>query len=77
MKKHEFIERLGEVLMAEPGKTGEETPLESLPGWDSMGQVATVGFLDEVLGASPPPGSLQQCRTVGDILGLVAGKLED
>lgn len=76
MKRDELVRRLGELLMAKPGQCLESTRLESLPGWDSMGQVATIALLDEELRESPPAGVLQKCEAIGDIVRLVEGKLE-
>lgn len=74
MSKSEFLTKLGEVLLAER-PIDESTPLDSLSGWDSMGQVAVVSFLDEELDVRLKPGALQSSRTIGDILAHVLGKL--
>lgn len=77
MSKTEFLGKLAEAIMAGNRPLKSEIPLNKFPGWDSMGQVAVVGLIDEALGISLPPGSLQNCRTVGDILALVADRLTD
>ena len=77
MKTEIFLGKLAEVLLASPGGVKFETRLDSLAGWDSMGQVATLSFLDEELGAKLPAGSLQKCQTLGDIVCLVKERLTD
>jgi acyl carrier protein len=77
MTTAQLIENLAEVLLAGPTEVTGETRLESLSGWDSMGQLAILSFLDEQLGATLPVGSLQKCQTLADITELVKGKLSD
>jgi acyl carrier protein len=76
MKRTEFVEGLCQALMAEPDQVKEATPLASLAGWDSMGQVTTVAFIDDAVDMSLAPGALQKCVTVGDIVSLVASRLD-
>lgn len=75
MTETQFLQRLADVLMADQAIT-RDTPLDSLSGWDSMGQVALVAMLDETLRYQLPPGTLQGCKRVGDIVVLVATKLD-
>ena len=75
MTKAEFLTKFGGELGIDPTKLGDDVPLKSFPAWDSMGQVATVGFLDMELNYEAPQGALQRCVTVGDLVGLVADRL--
>jgi acyl carrier protein len=77
MTRAEFLSKLGEILMAEPGKLDPETDLGGLSGWDSMGQVAVFSLLDEAVGTTPAPGLLQKCTTVGDIVALAESHLTE
>ena len=65
----DFLAQLAEALNAEPSQLTVQTPLDSLEGWDSMGQVSVVSLLDQI-GVKSPPGALQKCRTAGDIVAL-------
>jgi acyl carrier protein len=76
MKLSDFLAKLGETLMAD-GPLTAETQLSSLSGWDSMGQVAVFSLIDESVGATLPPGSLQKCATVGDIIALIKSNLSE
>lgn len=77
MNANEFLGQLAEALMADKAQMQPEAELSSFAGWDSMGQVAVVGLIDQSLEMTLPPGSLQKCRTVSDILQLVRGKLTE
>lgn len=65
----DFLAQVAEALNAEPSQLTVQTRLDSLEGWDSMGQVSVVSLLDQI-GVRSPPGALQKCRTVGDIAAL-------
>jgi len=67
----EFLEKLAETLLVTVGDLTPETNLSSLASWDSMGQVAVLSLIDEMMGPAIPPGSLQKCVTVGDIMRLI------
>ena len=71
MSEQQFLEKLGEILEVETFKLVPDTPLESISGWDSIGQITTLGFLDETFSVQPPTGYLATCRTVADVMALV------
>lgn len=75
MKVDQFLQNLADVLGASAAEVQPATALDSLSGWDSMGQLSTLSLLDEI-GVKPPKGSLQQCKTVADLLALAGDKLE-
>ena len=76
MTETAFIKELAAVLSEDASEVSCETALGSLAGWDSMGMVATLGFLDASLGVRLPRGAIQQCRQVRDLVALVKEKLE-
>ena len=75
MSKTQFIEKLGAELGIAPAKLTDSALLKSFPAWDSMGRMAVVAMLDTELGFDLPPGGLQKCQTVGDLVSLVSVKL--
>lgn len=78
MKKSDFLRAFeAEVVFVEPGAVTPETKLKDLEGWDSMATIAYIALTDEKLGTSLPIESLDSCNTVGDLLGLVEGHLEE
>lgn len=75
MTKKQFIEKLGVELGIPSGKLLDEVPLSSFKSWDSMGQMAVLAMIDSELGYEVPPGGVQKCKTVGDLVLLVSSKL--
>lgn len=75
MNRQDFLQRLTEVLLADGEKIEDNTRLDSLPGWDSMGRVSLVALLDEEMNVQLPVGGLQNCHTVGDLVRLLGDKL--
>lgn len=75
MTKTKFIEKLGAELGIPPAKLLDEVPLNSFKTWDSMGHMAVLAMIDTELGYEVPPGGLQKCKTVGDLVALVSSKL--
>ena len=76
MTETAFIKELAAVLSEDALEMNCETALDSLAGWDSMGMVATLSFLDASFGVRLPRGTIQQCRQVRDLVALVKEKLE-
>jgi acyl carrier protein len=74
MTKEEFIQSFADVLGADPTQVTASAPLKDFDGWDSMAQLSAVALLDQV-GAKPPPGALQKCVTVQDIINLAGDKI--
>ena len=76
MTKTQFIEKFGAELGIAPEKLTESALLSSFPSWDSMGRMAVMAMLDTELAFDLPPGGLQKCKTVGDLVVMVSSKLE-
>ena len=76
MNKTQFIEKLGSELGVAPSKLTDAAVLSSFPAWDSMGRMAVIAMVDTDLAIELPPGGLQKCQTVADLVALVSGKLE-
>jgi acyl carrier protein len=74
MTKNEFIQNFADVLAADPGQVAPSAALNDFSGWDSMAQLSAVALLDQV-GVKPPPGALQKCVTVQDLINLAGDKL--
>ena len=76
MTETDFIKELASALSEDASEMNGETALDSLVGWDSMGKVATLSLLDASFGVRLPPGTIQNCRYVRDLVALVKEKLE-
>lgn len=75
MTKHEFIEKVAQELSVGPADLTPDTDLSSLSSWDSLGKMGILALIDSELRAVVPPGSLQNCQKVSDLLGLVETNL--
>jgi acyl carrier protein len=71
MTQTDFLEKLAHALMEKPGSFQADTELQAIPGWDSMGKVATLSMLDEEFQYQPPPDALDRCVRVKDLLAFV------
>lgn len=69
--KEKFLLELGHILGAPKGAIAPETKLADYSGWDSMGKMAVLTLIDSELNLSVPYDTLQNCRTVGDLLEFV------
>jgi acyl carrier protein len=78
MKTAEFIAKFEEDVVYVPqGSLTLETPLNDLEEWDSMATVAVLALVDEYLGLRLNGEQLQSCNTLGDLITLVNGSLEE
>ena len=69
MIREELVKKLADVLSEDPSSVSEETELESLSDWDSMGQMEVISILDSIQ-VSAKQGALEECRVIGDIVAL-------
>jgi acyl carrier protein len=65
-----FLKALSTILDRPDGSLTMETPLEGLPGWDSINIVTFIVFCDEKLAAIMQPPKILECKTVGDLYKL-------
>ena len=71
MGKNEFLVKLTEILQARAGTVGPETPL--LPStFDSLAILSTIAAIDEEYGITAPAAALARCRTVAEVLAVIA-----
>ncbi|MCA9323227.1 MAG: acyl carrier protein [Planctomycetes bacterium] len=64
---------LEHALEASPGTMNPNSVLEDLPGWDSLGHLATIAVIDEQTGVTVSADDLRACRTLADLLQLCDG----
>jgi acyl carrier protein len=70
MKKSEFFAEIAEILGTSVDNVVEQASLEEL-GWDSLADVAFLGFVDEKFNLNPSPKSISACIFVRDLVILV------
>lgn len=76
MKLDAFKKKLAECLFEPEENIGEDTVLKDLDGWDSLGRLSVVAFLQEGFGVVVETKTLMKCGTIGDIIRLVQDRLE-
>lgn len=76
MTKEKFLHELGQILGAPNGLIAVGSKLADYGGWDSMGKMAVLTLIDSELNLSVPYDTLQNCRTVGDLLEFVGPHLK-
>lgn len=73
MQRAEFLKALQQDLAVEEALTGNES-LEAI-SWDSMSSLSFVALADSKLGIHVSGDQLAGCRTVNDLLKVVASGL--
>ena len=77
MLRQDFINSLAEALNVDAEVLKPEAALADIKEWDSLGVVEFQSLVDEELELQVPPPQITACQTVGDLIALVAEKLED
>jgi acyl carrier protein len=76
MNREGFFKLLEEILEEQSDSIAGDEELSQFSGWDSLGMVAFIGVADNKLGVSIAPADLVNAESVGDLLALVAAKLD-
>lgn len=71
MDANEFAEKFGGI-MSEPGLL-PETALDTLDGWDSLGQVTFIAFARRQFGTILSVEKMKAAKTVLDLYNIVSG----
>ncbi len=75
MNRTDAIALIESALNEPPGCVSDATALESLAGWDSVGWISVIAAMDDRYHVVLPPEKLTACRTAGELVDLVAGRL--
>lgn len=75
MTKQEFMRELEELVNAQPGLS-EDTVLEGMRGWDSLKNMEFRMFVEDEMGRALDGLKVDQARTIGDLVALVADMFE-
>ena len=71
MDLNEFSVKFGAIL-SEPG-VSPETMLDTLDGWDSLGQVTFIAFARRQFGQVLNVEKMKSAKTVSDLYNMVSG----
>lgn len=72
MNTQEFLTHLENAIDAEPGSIAPDATLRSIVEWDSLAVVAFIAMVDSTYGKKVSPAVLKDCKTVNDLMQLVA-----
>ena len=77
MTKTEFLRELETALEVAPNTLTPATVLADTEAWDSMSALIFMSLADEELETALTGDQLANCRTVGDLLDLLADGLSE
>lgn len=66
-----FIESFKEALDIEDIEIMEDTILEEIEEWDSVGYISTMAMIDEEYDEVISANNLRECKSVADIFNLI------
>jgi acyl carrier protein len=77
MTTAEFYKELDSTLNLAPGTIKGDESLLDLSGWDSMALLMFIYMADSKLGLAVKASALVNCKTVGDLVKVCEGKVQD
>ncbi len=77
MTKAEFLEELEMILNEDANSLAPETVISQVQGWDSIGILGVIAFLDGELGVPVNVEAIRGCKTLCDIIALAGDKVTD
>jgi len=75
MTRDAFLESLAEFLSLTPAELSDDLELAA-GSWDSLAILSVIGLIEEEWSVEVSADRLGECRTVGDLVALVAERLE-
>ncbi len=76
MTREELLQAFDKITHSPAGTASEDRVLEGLAGWDSLAAEEFRMLSEEKLGIELDGLAVEKARTVGDLVALVAPKLE-
>jgi len=76
MTRKEFIAEIALLMEVDADALTEETRLKDMEGWNSLAVVGFIAMVDEHLGFTPSPKMIVESVTIGDLVKIVAARLE-
>jgi acyl carrier protein len=71
MGEQEALKWVCEVFEEPPGRIGEATLREEVPGWDSLGTLTLIAALDERFDIQLSEEDIEGMKRIGDILAIL------
>lgn len=71
METQDALQWIAEVFEESPGRIGEGTLREQIPGWDSLGTLSLIAGLDERFDIQLSEQDIESLKGVADLLDLL------
>ncbi len=71
MTKSEALNEISSILQIPAEKIDENIKLDQAPGWDSLGHIAIISFLDTEFSIQLTTSEMMELTTVGAILDVI------
>ncbi len=72
MTDEKKLEKLAEMLDVEVSELSAEMPLSDVGKWDSLASISFIVLLEDEFDKQIGAGELKRCKTVGDLMDLMA-----
>lgn len=76
MQEQEFLELISDALEVELSDLSFQSKLEEVDEWDSIGQLAFIGLLDESLAIDIDVEKMLECATISQLFEFVISSVE-
>ena len=76
MQEQEFLELISDALEVELSDLSFQSKLEEVDEWDSIGQLAFIGLLDENLSIDIDVEKMLECATISQLFEFVISSVE-
>lgn len=77
MTRKEFYETIDEILEEPAGTIQGEERLKDIAAWDSLAVVSFIAMMHAALGYTVPAAKVKACKSMPELLALVADKITD
>jgi acyl carrier protein len=77
MTARAFLNELERILQMPAASALPDTVLSAHTGWDSIGVMEFIIFVDDNFGITIPAHEINACETIGDLMKLCDGHIAD
>ena len=75
MTRRTLLHKLEALLNHDEGELSGTESLEDLPDWDSLAILSVIALFDKELGFVIKPAVVLKCKTIDEVMDLVANRL--
>ena len=75
MTKYELLEEIKETLQRDE-EISFAMVLEDIEEWDSLANISMISLYDQLFGVIVTSETIEECKTIGDLVQLVDDKID-